>query len=93
VEGSSSHHTKTTVDISSSDENSEGASFGDSCNNEDDSSVSGDCNDEGSQSSTEFEEQDDDLALRDSMSSLKDRSLSFVSTASTQSWSLYESVS
>ena len=92
LEGSSSHHTKTTVDASSSDEHSEGASFGDSRNNEDELSISDSCNDDESQSSTEFEEQDDSLLLRESLSGLKDRSRSFVSTSSTQSWSLYESM-
>ena len=84
LEGSSSHHTKTTVDVSSSEENSEGASFGDSGNNEDELSITGSCIDSNSVSSTEFEEQEDSLPLHDSLSSLKSRSLSFVST---QSWS------
>lgn len=91
-EGSSSHHTKTTVDASNSEDPSEGASFGDNRNNDDDLSITGSGgSDDGSDgdSSTEFEELEDDLALP--RSGLRERNLSFISTASSQSWSLYES--
>jgi hypothetical protein len=97
-EGSSSHHTKataTTVDVSHSEDVSDGASFGDSGSNDRDLSITGngasDDDNSDSDSSTEFEELEDDLALQDPRAGLKDRNLSFVSTASIQSWSLYES--
>jgi hypothetical protein len=88
-------HTKntvTTVDVSSSEaDNSEEASFADitTSHNEEDfkdgsSSSSGD-----EASSTEFEEQEE--LMNEPGLGLPTRNLSFISTASGQSWSLYES--
>lgn len=84
LEGSSSHHTKTTVGVA--EDSLSGASFGDSHNNNELSISS--IADDSSESTTEYEEQDGDL-LTGTLPEARERP-SFASTASGNSWARYE---
>ena len=98
-EGTGSHHTKNTVtthDVSSSEDYSEMGSFaGDSHNDESTSSCNIDADidddDSDSDSSTEFEEQEEDLSEPILLTPQRLSVASTASTASGNSWSLYES--